>query len=198
MVNLTPADLAALGGLHSYDEGMLLRDLAMFVPAHQAIVEVGTYTGASALWMASGAGAGRRARVTCVDTWPDPRPDEPDVAHAERQRQALGTFLARMAEHDWPVTALRGTSADVAAMWLQPIGLLFIDADHSFRAVVRDYSSWSPLIAPGGWLAMHDYLGDDLTDQTDVAEAVRRVIVPTGLWGLPRMVGKMWCVERLP
>ena len=37
-----------------------------------------------------------------------------------------------------------------------PAGLIFIDADHSYRAVRADFIAWSPLLSIGGLLAFHD------------------------------------------
>jgi len=33
---------------------------------------------------------------------------------------------------------------------------LFIDGDHNYEAVLRDYQEWTPLLKPGGILAIHD------------------------------------------
>jgi predicted O-methyltransferase YrrM len=38
----------------------------------------------------------------------------------------------------------------------QPVDLLFIDADHSYEGVARDYELYSPLVAPDGVVMFHD------------------------------------------
>lgn len=38
----------------------------------------------------------------------------------------------------------------------RPIDVLFIDGDHSFAAVKRDYQLYEPLVRPGGIIAFHD------------------------------------------
>ncbi len=38
----------------------------------------------------------------------------------------------------------------------KPIDLLFIDADHSYDAVKKDFEIWGKLVRPGGWIAFHD------------------------------------------
>lgn len=165
-------DLNVLGGLHSPDERRLLYDLALDVQADEAIVEIGSYVGASTLALAFGAKAGHGAHVTCIDPWPAPLPDEKDEAHAERQRNALQFFMSNMDAASWPVTALRARSQDIWRMWLQPIGLLFIDGDHSFEAVDKDLE-WIVRLAPGGVMVMHDYLGEQY-EETDVARALEQ------------------------
>jgi predicted O-methyltransferase YrrM len=36
------------------------------------------------------------------------------------------------------------------------IDLLFIDGDHTYEGVRRDFDTYSPLVRPGGWVAFHD------------------------------------------
>lgn len=37
-----------------------------------------------------------------------------------------------------------------------PVGLVFIDGDHSYEGLAGDWSAWSPLIARGGVVCLHD------------------------------------------
>ena len=98
----------------------------------------------------------------------------------------------------WPVTGLRARSVDVAPMWLQPVGLLFVDGDHSYGSVVADYLAWFALIAPGGWLAFHDYFDDgELTIRGDTARVIDDVVIPSGLWGPGELTKKLWVARRL-
>lgn len=47
-------------------------------------------------------------------------------------------------------------SFDAAASWTQPIDFLFIDADHSYEHVRRDWEDWSRFVIVGGCIALHD------------------------------------------
>jgi cephalosporin hydroxylase len=40
------------------------------------------------------------------------------------------------------------------------VDFLFIDADHSYDSVKRDFELWSPLVRPGGIVAFHDVKPD--------------------------------------
>lgn len=187
-------DLVGLGGLHSPAEAARLALLAAGVPDEWAIIEIGSYVGASGLALVRGSMAGSGARVVCIDPWPQPHPKEPDIAHADRQRHALGRFLENMSGAGWPLVALRGRSADVARMWLQPVGLAFIDGDHSYRAVLEDVTAWARHIPSGGWLALHDFLGDH-GEPTEVA-AVAGLLVASHQWEAVATVDKMWTARR--
>jgi predicted O-methyltransferase YrrM len=37
-----------------------------------------------------------------------------------------------------------------------PVELVFIDGDHSYDGLSRDWHAWSPLVAPGGVVCLHD------------------------------------------
>lgn len=56
------------------------------------------------------------------------------------------------------VEVIRATSEEAARAWLQPIDLLFIDGDHSYSAVRRDWELFSPFVAPFGVVLFHDTL----------------------------------------
>ena len=54
------------------------------------------------------------------------------------------------------VTPLRMTSEVAARDWNSPIGLLFIDGDHSRAAVELDWKLYSPHLIDGAVVAFHD------------------------------------------
>jgi len=37
------------------------------------------------------------------------------------------------------------------------LDLVYVDAEHSFHAVVADIAAWLPKLKPGGWMAGHDW-----------------------------------------
>jgi predicted O-methyltransferase YrrM len=51
---------------------------------------------------------------------------------------------------------IRKPSAEAVAGWERPIDFLFIDADHSWAAIERDWYDWVPHVMPGGIIALHD------------------------------------------
>ena len=56
------------------------------------------------------------------------------------------------------VQVIRAMSPQAASRFENgSLGLVFIDADHSYGAVVADILAWLPKVKPGGFLAGHDY-----------------------------------------
>jgi tetratricopeptide (TPR) repeat protein/GT2 family glycosyltransferase len=115
------------------------------------IVELGSYCGRSTLVMAHTirATGAVGARVHAIDP------------HAGYElAYGLDTYaalLGNLAEHrvDDLVEVVRARSREVA--WEDTIALLFIDALHDEEEVRADFATWSPRVAPDGFVAFHDY-----------------------------------------
>lgn len=140
-----------------------LAELAAQVPAHQAIVEVGTYQAANLVNMALAAKAGHGAVCHGVDPY-----GTGDIYHGRPHMLDRYTH----ADHDAAIAHIRannvvrrcrihiGTSIDVAATWDGPdIGLLVIDGEHREHAVRSDLDAWIPHLAPDHTIAFDDYGG---------------------------------------
>lgn len=54
------------------------------------------------------------------------------------------------------VEFIKGYSHDVAPKFAEMIDLLFIDADHSYESIKRDWHDWVPKVRHGGVVALHD------------------------------------------
>ena len=66
---------------------------------------------------------------------------------AEHHLARVGRARARL---------IRQYSHDAAATWSQPVDFLFIDGDHSWDAIARDWADWTAHVEPGGLVALHD------------------------------------------
>lgn len=135
----------------------VLVDLAGQVAADQAIVELGVFEGKTALYMAWGAQVGNRAHVWGIDAWDlpgntyGPPFTDPETRGRARQNVASQGFADR-------VTLIRGFSLHEAARWPgPPIGLLFLDDDHAYEAVLANIQAWTPHLADDAVLAFDDY-----------------------------------------
>jgi len=97
------------------------------------------------------------APIVCIDPWDELYTAEYSDASSDDQ---LSGFLGTVA---WfagtaKVLPLRSTSLDVAATWVRPVGLLFVDATHDYDNVTADFEAWFPKMRqPGGYMVFHDY-----------------------------------------
>ncbi len=58
------------------------------------------------------------------------------------------------------VVGVVGDSPIVASRWHGPVDLCFIDGGHGATPAWADFDGWSPKVAVGGWLAIHDVFPD--------------------------------------
>jgi predicted O-methyltransferase YrrM len=134
-----------------------LADLALRVPMDQEIVELGVFQGKTALVMAWGARQGAGAHVTGIDAWdlPGNTYDAPFTDEGSRRWARYWVQNLGYANH---IELIHAFSHDVAASWSgKPIGLLFVDADHSYEGARRDIEDWAPYLAPDAVIAVDDY-----------------------------------------
>lgn len=157
----TATEPELLAGKITDSEGRRLRALAAKVAAHRAIVELGSYTGKSAACLAVGSAEGNSVKVYAVDLWTT------GVGKREYLPNVLAKFTARIEQYDAKglVVPVMGDTSEVAATFPHSIGLLFIDASHTYEGVKRDFETWSPKVDADGVIAMHDYVRQPQKDQ---------------------------------
>jgi len=156
-------DLEYLEGFLWKKEGARLAYLARRVPAGQVIVELGSNRGKSTCFLARGSARGNHVPVHAVDLWDlggqwehthlrtgQPlRFDHPDTLRTFHEQTA--PFADLIVMHKASTTAV-GQSWDGP-----PVGLLFIDADHTYEGVKGDIEAWEPHLARRAWVCFHDY-----------------------------------------
>ena len=125
-------------------------------------VEVGSWKGKSAAFMCVEiANSGKIIRFDCVDTWQGS--DEHQAGGAFEDHDCVnGELLTRFQENMAPVTGRFNTIIESSVQAAQryancSLDFVFIDADHSYPAMIQDITAWLPKIKPGGYLAGHDY-----------------------------------------
>ncbi|MBX3004570.1 MAG: class I SAM-dependent methyltransferase [Anaerolineales bacterium] len=119
--------------------------LASQVPENGIIVEVGSFWGRSAGYMASA--MHRSVQLFCVDKWPN-------LVDLEKFKRNISS----LALGHFNVQTMRGESVEMSKKWSgRPIDLLYIDATHTYAMVQADYLAWAPFVRPGGLIAFHDY-----------------------------------------
>lgn len=156
-------------GFMPEDEGMALVDAAADVASLGPLVEIGSYCGRSTILLAAVAAA-FDTHVIAVDhhrgseehqpgwEYHDPELVDPDVGRLE----TLPTFRRAIAAAglEDAVVAVVAPSAVVATYWRHPVGMVFVDGSHTDEAAQADYEGWSPHVAPGGSLVIHDVFED--------------------------------------
>ena len=109
------------------------------------LIEVGTWCGDTARIMAA-----HGALVLCVDRFDGRAMGTPGVTFPRWLENVAGAGR---------IVGVVGDSWDVPALFLDKgfADLVFIDADHSHAAVLRDIKAWRLVVKSGGWMAGDDW-----------------------------------------
>lgn len=137
------------------DERALLYLLATHASV-ETVVEIGSFCGGSAAFLAGGMQAKERSRsVFSVD----PFLDAPVWFPHGYMHSTFSEFTANVDALGLSnqIIPIRGESRAVAAVWpARSIDLLFIDGDHSFLGLVSDFENWVPKVSQGGYILIDD------------------------------------------
>jgi len=132
-----------------------------------AAVELGSWQGKSSIMIAGGLAGKPGARLYCVDPFgADENPEyqriyyEPILTTMDRSLEAAFSSHVQQSGLSSVAQAVPGYSFEVVRTWTAPIDLLFIDANHEYEAVHRDFIQWTPFVKPGGVVALHDASAD--------------------------------------
>lgn len=202
------AAFEAAKGFMPLDEGLALRAAAQQAAGRTGLplVEVGTYCGRSTILLADAAREAGTVVVT-VDhhrgseeqqpgwEYHDPTLVDPVVGRMDTLPQFRRTLaLAGLEDH---VVAVVGRSPQVAALWRQPLGLVFIDGGHTDEHANADYEGWAPHLAEGGLLVVHDVF----PDPADGGQAPYRVWLrarDSGAFAEESTTGSLRVLRRTP
>lgn len=143
-------------------ESVVLYLLARDNPRSEPVCELGSMLGGSTIALALGTRRSQHApRVIAIDDheW------HQHLANAARPEavatlpSTLPRFQANLkrAGVDAIVEVVIGDTAASGRSYDGELSMLFVDADHSLRAVREDLAAWLPKVAPGGVLGFHDY-----------------------------------------
>jgi len=120
----------------------------------ETIVEIGSREGGS-IYVLGGVPSVKR--VICIDLpnslwgW-DKSDDNLRIVHQQLTQEGTQAECILLDSHDPHTVKL------LKDHFLQdtPIDLLFIDGDHTYEGCLQDYKTYSPLVRPGGIVALHD------------------------------------------
>ena len=166
------AHALAARGFMPENEGDALHDAAMLgadsVPG-APFVEVGSYCGRSTVWLGGAARACGRT-LFAVDhhfgseenqpgwEWHDESLGDPRTGRMDTLPHFRATIIDAGLTAE--VVTVVGDSPTVARGWTTPLAFLFIDGGHGVEPATLDHDLWTPHVAPGGILAIHDVFPD--------------------------------------
>jgi MMP 1-O-methyltransferase len=203
------ATALATKGFMPPDEGDALWvaavDAAASVPS-APMLELGSYCGRSTIWLGDAAESAGRV-LFAVDHhrgseenqagW-----DHHDTDVVDERTSKMDTLpFFRRAIHDADleatVVAVVGTSPIVASTWTTPLSLVFIDGGHGEEPARLDYEGWTPHVAVGGILAIHDVFPDPADGGRPPYEQIFRPALESGRFQLVSSTGSLRVLRRV-
>lgn len=119
-------------------------------------VEIGSARGKSACYVGTALRENGRGTLYAID--PHRRTDWNDLDSVDTY--PIITRHLELYGVQEQVRLLRQASEEAAATWTTPIDLLFIDGDHSYEGVKRDWALFTPFVRSFGVVVFHDTLWD--------------------------------------
>ena len=140
---------AAIHTFTTFDELSILYELARRLPRNSFGLEIGSYLGASACFLAVGFKESG-GHLFCIDTWQNetmPGGLRNTFAVFQQNTRPLAAYL----------TAIRKRSSEVQTADVKAnLSLVFIDGDHSYESVKADCDVIAPWLVPEAVVAFHD------------------------------------------
>lgn len=170
------------------------------------ILEVGTYCGKSAIWLA-GAARECSTMLFTVDhhrgseenqpgwEWHDPSLIDPAVGVIDTLPEFRRTMHSAGLEDT--VVAVVGRSALIARWWSIPLALCFIDGGHGVESARADYVGWAGKVATHGLLAIHDVFPDPADGGRPPYEEIYQPALESGWFREVTVAGSLRVLQRL-
>jgi predicted O-methyltransferase YrrM len=126
-------------------------------PRNGVAVEIGSFKGKSTVGLASVAAHYGLDPVISIDPHDAPCSTDPMLAGQDSSFEEFRSAL-RQTALEQQVEVHRARSEQVAAAWNRPIRFLWIDGDHTYAGAKFDFDAFSPHLADGAIVALHDTL----------------------------------------
>lgn len=164
------------------EEKIKLYELAQTLQNNSNVVEIGSYLGASACCIANGL-INKDSKFYCIDTWDND-------SMSEGKKDTYEEFNNNIKQFKDIVRPVRGYSYDVVNQIQNltnfKIDLLFIDGDHSYEGVKKDWDLYSQMLKSGSIVIFHD-IGWAQGVKRVVNENVKHLISKDSNFELPNM-----------
>jgi hypothetical protein len=157
-------------GSISYNEWYLLYNLARQVKGN-TILEVGSYRGRSTVALGLGSINGNKVPVYAIE----PHEEFTGILGNKFGYEDRGIFYKTMLTTScYEVVRLINLSSEIISpQWNTKIGFLWIDGDHSYQAVKRDFESWRPHLENNSFIAFHDSIDAKLGPKKLIDELLK-------------------------
>jgi predicted O-methyltransferase YrrM len=197
----------AARGFMPPDEGLALHEAASRLPVPGPLLEVGSYCGKSSVYV--GAAAKAQGRILFAldhhrgseenqKGWEWHEPDLVDAGTGKMDTLPWFRRTIHDAGLEGTVVAVVGGSPEVARAWATPLAFLFIDGGHGVEPARLDYELWTPHVAIGGVLCIHDVFPTPKDGGRPPYEQIYKPALASGRFEEEQAVGSLRVLRRVP
>lgn len=156
-------------GMVNFEEAVLLYCLAKEIDTG-CVIEVGSYRGRSTVFLARGSMAGASVPVFAVD----PHREFMGVLGGVFGPRDRTAFYEAMLKNECSeiVSLINLSSEQFSTSWTTAISLLWVDGDHSYEGVKRDFNCWAPNLSSDALVAFDDAADPNLGPRQLINELV--------------------------
>jgi predicted O-methyltransferase YrrM len=135
----------------------LYSEMVNYFPENSHFVEVGTWKGMSAAYMAVEIiNSGKNIKFDCVDIWEYVKNLQNDI-DKNLYTNLYNIFLNNISPVKHIINPIKALSSDAANQYAdESLDFVFIDAAHDYKSVKNDITAWYPKIKKTGIIAGHD------------------------------------------
>lgn len=169
-------------------------------------VEVGSYCGRSTVWLGGAARQGN-TNLFAVDHHFGSEENQPGwewhdeslVDERTGRMDTLPFFRSTILDAGLAdvVVTMVGDSPVIARHWTTPLAFLFIDGGHGVEPATLDYTLWTPHVAVGGTLAIHDVFENPADGGRPPYENIYLPAIASGLFTDVSTTGSLRILRRV-
>ena len=120
------------------------------------VVEIGSWLGRSSFYLVNKYAI--FADIYVVDTWQGSESELHSSHKLVQEKDIYIEFMRNMRAVHGRFTPVRTTSTNAANIFEDgSVDFVFIDAEHTYEAVLADIKAWVPKLSPSAIIAGHDY-----------------------------------------
>jgi predicted O-methyltransferase YrrM len=172
----------------------------------QPLLELGSYCGRSTVWLgdvAERAGTllfaldHHRGSEENQSGWEHHDAEVVDIRIGKMDTLPFFRATIHDAGLEAAVVALVGRAPSIGSVWTTPLSFLFIDGGHGKEPARLDYERWTPHVAPGGTLAIHDVFPDPADGGRPPYEQIYLPALASGRFDLASAAGSLRILTRV-
>lgn len=164
------------------------------------ICEIGSWLGRSSYVLAKAIKNKKSSILYCIDPFNGTGDKYSSIIYKHDQNKLVNPLLVEFKNNmesmgvSKVIKVIQGYSSNVINKFNKKIDLLFIDGNHNYDSVLKDFLLWLKLIKKGGYIVFHDVGASHTTGPKQVVE---QKIVNDPMWGEQKLMESLYIAKKI-